>query len=284
MITAKNITEARSLIKRWKSAGDRIALVPTMGNLHEGHLSLCEKAGIVADRVVVSIYVNPLQFGANEDLDRYPRTLKDDQKKLTEIGADMLFTPDNQLMYRDALEKTTQVSVPGVSDILCGQSRPGHFTGVATVVAKLFNIFQPDVAVFGEKDYQQLFIIKRMVKDLFMPIQIEGVATKREADGLAMSSRNGFLSEEQRKIAPTLYQVLSFMRERIVSGDAQASRLEVDGMRTLSEAGFQPEYLTIRRSQDLAAADLAEDKSLVILAAAKLGDTRLIDNVSFTLQ
>lgn len=280
MITIKHLDEMRRRIRDWRSQGERIAFVPTMGNLHEGHLDLVRRANALADRTVVSIFVNPLQFGPNEDLDAYPRTLQADSEKLTAANADLLFTPSVGEVYPNGQQAQCRVEAPGISDILCGASRPGHFVGVATVVCKLFNMVQPDVAVFGEKDFQQLMVIRRMTGDLCMPVEIVGAPTVREADGLAMSSRNGYLTDQQRKIAPTLFRVLQAAAQDIRNGKA-FERVEAEATTQLAEAGFTPDYFTIRRTFDLQPPD-ADDKDLVILAAAHLGKPRLIDNLQVT--
>ena len=206
MNTVKTVRELRAAVARARSEGKRIGFVPTMGNLHSGHVALITKATQRVDFVVASIFVNPLQFGAGEDLDKYPRTLAADQEKLLEAGCSLLFAPTVEEMYPDGMAGQTRVSVPQLSEGLCGASRPGHFEGVATVVSKLFNMVQPDLAIFGQKDYQQLAVIRALVHDLNMPIQIIGEPTVRAADGLALSSRNGFLSEEQRAVAPVVYR------------------------------------------------------------------------------
>lgn len=279
MITVKTIRELRAAVARARDEGKRIALVPTMGNLHAGHIALVEKARQRADFVVASIFVNPLQFGPNEDLDNYPRTLPADQEKLFGAGCNLLFTPSVEEMYPGGLLSQTQISVTGVSEGLCGDSRPGHFDGVATVVAKLFNIAQPDIALFGEKDYQQLAVIRAMVRDLNMPVQIFGEPTVRGADGLALSSRNGYLNEAQRAIAPALYRVLCDTATAIQSGGRDFPRLVDDGLSALEQSGFRPDYLEIREAGSLRPAT-ADDRQLVVLAAAFIGDTRLIDNLS----
>ncbi len=272
------IPDLRAQINEWRSQKKTIALVPTMGNLHAGHLSLVEQA--VADRVVVSIFVNPLQFGVGEDYQTYPRTFEADCEKLEKVGTHLLFTPSMTELYPAGMEATSYVTVPKLSNILCGASRPGHFKGVATVVNILLNIVQPDKALFGEKDYQQLMIIKRMVADLFMPIEIIGVPIVREADGLAMSSRNQYLNAEQRAIAPALWKTIDKMR--LESGERNYTSLENQAMQVLAEAGFKPDYVAVRQAQTLEL-PTAADKNLVILAAAWLGKARLIDNkiVSF---
>ncbi|MEN8214956.1 MAG: pantoate--beta-alanine ligase [Pseudomonadota bacterium] len=273
MKTISTIPELRTQISDWRS----IALVPTMGNLHAGHLSLVEQALSVAERVVVSIFVNPLQFGVGEDYQTYPRTFEADCEKLEQIGTDLLFTPSLTDIYPAGMEATSYVTVPGLSNVLCGASRPSHFSGVATVVNILFNLVQPDKALFGQKDYQQLVIIKRMVADLLMPIEIIGVPIVREADDLAMSSRNQYLSKEQRAIAPRLFQTIDNIRIQIQSGERNYTLLENEAMQRLADAGFKPDYVAVRQAQTL---DLptAADKDLVILAAAWLGKARLIDN------
>lgn len=283
MVSAKQLAELRSWIKRWRQADERIAFVPTMGNLHDGHLALCDRARKLADRVVVSIFVNPLQFGANEDFDQYPRTLAEDQAKLSARGVDLLFLPEDSLVYPQGKALSTQVSVPELSDQLCGAHRPGHFTGVATVVSKLLNMVQPDVAVFGEKDRQQLQIIRQMVADLFMDVQIEGAPIVREADGLAMSSRNGYLTGQEREKAPLLYQCLQQMRRDLLQG-ATIAQVEQSAVKMLENDGFVVDYVAICREQDLKPAQDGVDKALVLLLAANLGKTRLIDNLAVTLQ
>ena len=259
------------------------ALAPTMGNLHEGHIALVKKANTLADRVVASIFINPLQFGPNEDYHSYPRTFEADCDKLEETGVDVLFAPTVEELYPAGLHNTTTINVPmALADTLCGASRPGHFNGVVTVVNILFNIVQPDFALFGEKDYQQLLVIKRMVKDLHLPVQVEGVPTIREEDGLALSSRNNYLTPSERAIAPQLYQALLRASQAISAGERNFSQLEQQGLAALAEVGFRPDYLAIRCSENLALPQ-AGDTSLRILAAAWLGQARLIDNLSVTL-
>ncbi len=272
-------SELRKAIADWRLAGKRIAFVPTMGNLHAGHLKLVSEARQKADRVVVSIFVNPTQFGAGEDFETYPRTEREDQEKLETAGADLLFLPSVSEMY--APDVKTVVSVAGLSELHCGVSRPGHFNGVATVVCKLFNLVQPDIALFGLKDFQQLAMIRTMVRDLDFPVEIVGVDTVREPNGLAMSSRNGYLSTEEIKVAPKLYESLCSARDAVLSGKQAYADIEIQAMLALREAGFQPDYFSICRNNDLKKAG-SEDKDLVILAAAKLGRTRLIDNIYFS--
>jgi len=253
-----------------------------MGNLHDGHLQLLRRAKSQCDCVVVSIFVNPLQFGKGEDLDAYPRTMAADKQKLFAEGTDFLFAPTVDDMYPEGLGPHTLVSVPQISETLCGKSRPGHFAGVATVVCKLFNMVQPDVAVFGEKDFQQLMVIRKMVADLCMPLDIVGVATVRETDGLAMSSRNNYLSKRQRSIAPQLHQILQEYREAIANGFDNYAELEQHAVDDLRVNGFKPDYVSIRDAATLESVS-PDTESIVILAAAKLGRTRLIDNVTLTL-
>ena len=275
-----SIPKLRALIAEWRRHRQRVAFVPTMGNLHPGHLSLVEKARAISDRVVASIFVNPMQFGPAEDFASYPRTLAADEAVLREQGTDLLFAPELAAMYPLDRRRTTRVEVPDISDMLCGEFRPGFFTGVATVVAKLFNLVQPDVAVFGEKDFQQLVIIRRMVTELDWPIEVVGMPTVREADGLAMSSRNAYLRAEERAVAPRLYAVLCDLADRLRGGSGDFQALEAGGMQQLAAAGFQPDYVSVRRWEDLAEPD-ASDRKLVVLAAAWLGDrARLIDNIT----
>ncbi len=274
---AKN-SALRKALNKARNEGQRIGFVPTMGNLHEGHLELVRKAHSVADLVVVSIFVNPLQFGPGEDLDAYPRTMAADKEKLFAEGVQVLYAPEVTEVYPQGMATQTQVQVPDLSETLCGTNRPGHFDGVSTVVSKLFNIVQPDVALFGEKDFQQLSIIRKMVVDLCIPVEIIGVATARADDGLALSSRNGYLNREQRDRAPTLHKTLMDCREAIACGFDNFLQLESHARMRLLQAGFEPDYFAIRDAQTLRA--VTEDtEEIAILAAAKLGSTRLIDNV-----
>lgn len=260
------------------AANGTLGFVPTMGNLHAGHLSLVARARADHDLVVVSIFVNPLQFGANEDLDAYPRTLDADSAALIDAGCDVLFLPSAEELYGDDMLKSTRVQVPELGADYCGASRPGHFDGVTTVVAKLFNIVQPDAAYFGLKDYQQFSIIRKMVSDLAMPVALHGVDTVREASGLALSSRNGYLTPEQKSLAPLLYQTIKSIGEAIAAGEQDFKRLTQAGKQQLQEAGFQLDYLAIANAASLRTAT-KEDSHLVILVAAYLGSTRLIDNL-----
>ncbi len=282
MNTVKTVRELRAAVARARRDGKRIAFVPTMGNLHSGHVTLVERAGQRADFVVTSIFVNPLQFGPSEDLAKYPRTLAADQDKLIEAGCHLLFTPDVEEMYPEGMDGLTRVAVPGVSEGLCGASRPGHFEGVATVVCKLFNMVQPDLAIFGEKDFQQLAVIRKLVRDLNMPIQIMGEPTERAEDGLALSSRNGYLTEAQRAVAPARYATQQETAAAIRSGQTDFPRLEKQAQTRLRKAGLKPDYLEVREALSLRPAS-SEDRQLVILAAAFLGKTRLIDNLAFDL-
>ncbi|UVL83171.1 pantoate--beta-alanine ligase [Pseudomonas sp. B21-028] len=282
MNTVKTVRELRAAVARARSEGKRIAFVPTMGNLHSGHVALVTKAAQRADFVVTSIFVNPLQFGAGEDLDKYPRTLAADQEKLLQAGCHLLFAPSVEEMYPDGMTGQTRVSVPQLSEGLCGASRPGHFEGVATVVSKLFNMVQPDLAVFGQKDFQQLAVIRALVHDLNMPIQIIGEPTVRAEDGLALSSRNGFLSPEQRAVAPVVYRSLNSIAEAIRQGQRDFPALVAEQLKQLEAAGMRPDYLEIRQARTLRPA-MPEDRDLVILVAAFLGTTRLIDNLHLDL-
>jgi len=278
MVVVDNLSGLQQALKTWRQSSQRIAFVPTMGNLHAGHLQLVTEARQLAERVVVSIFVNPSQFGVGEDYASYPRTEQDDIDKLKALDVDLVFMPSVAEMYLP--DAKTTVSVNGISDNYCGAFRPGHFAGVATVVCKLFNMVQPDVAVFGLKDFQQLAVIRTMVKDLNMPVLIVGVDTVREASGLAMSSRNGYLSDGQKVVAASLYQSLLAAKTAVLAGVAYED-VEQKSLLFLQQAGFQPDYFSICRSHDLAKATEA-DNDLVLLVAAKLGSTRLIDNICFT--
>ncbi|QXW45800.1 MULTISPECIES: pantoate--beta-alanine ligase [Pseudomonas syringae group genomosp. 2] len=281
MNTVKTVQELRAAVARARSEGKRIALTPTMGNLHSGHAALVAKAAQRADFVVASIFVNPLQFGPNEDLATYPRTLAADQEKLLQAGCNLLFTPSVEEIYPHGMADQTLVSVPHLSQGLCGASRPGHFEGVATVVSKLFNMVQPDLAIFGEKDFQQLAVIRAMVRDLNMPIQIIGEPTVRADDGLALSSRNGYLNEAQRAAAPALYQAIRQTADAISAGEQDFDALLTSKKQQLEAAGFRIDYLEIRDATSLRPTT-AENRDVVILAAAFLGKTRLIDNLHLT--
>lgn len=280
MLHIEQLSQLKAVRQTWREQQRRVAFVPTMGNLHSGHLKLVKQAQQVADEVVVSIYVNPMQFGANEDLDAYPRTLQDDMQALLALGVAAVFTPSTDDIYPRGLDAQTFVEVPEISDILCGASRSGHFRGVATIVTKLFNMVMPDVAVFGKKDYQQLKVITNMVADLSMDIEILGVETEREATGLAKSSRNGYLSDSQKHAATVIYAQLQRAAERIKQGQPNLADIEAQAHTAIQQAGLEPEYFTVRRCTDLSAAKPADEpEALVILAAAKCGNTRLIDNL-----
>ena len=278
----KDISELREIRRTWQSSAKVIAFVPTMGNLHQGHLNLVREAKKQADIVVVSIFVNPLQFGPDEDLDAYPRTLEKDSYLLEDLGVDALFMPTTNDIYARGLEQQTFVEVPGLSYMICGASRPGHFRGVATIVCKLFNMVQPNLAFFGEKDFQQLQVIKAMVTDLSMNLKVFGVTTTREDDGLAMSSRNQYLKGLERKLAPTLYEKMHELVDEIHAGRRDFSRLTQEYKLQLANLGFNPDYLEIRNVENLLQPG-HEDQHLVLLAAAFLGKTRLIDNLQIRL-
>jgi pantoate--beta-alanine ligase len=277
MIVTSDLNELRATVAQWR-AGGNLAFVPTMGNLHEGHLTLVREARRLADRVAVSIFVNPMQFGADEDFDGYPRTFQRDQELLEGEGVDLLFAPTVETIYPRPPQEQTRVEVPGISNLLCGASRPGHFVGVATVVCKLFNMVQPDIALFGDKDYQQLAVIRRMTEDLNMPVRVVGIPTVRESDGLAMSSRNGYLTPEQRARAPAIFEILQQTAAAIAAGNRDFAALEREAQAKLATAGLRPDYFSVRRVSDLQPAQ-PDDADLVLLAAAFLGKARLIDNL-----
>jgi pantoate--beta-alanine ligase len=277
MKTETTIQGLHAALGSARAARKTIGFVPTMGNLHEGHIKLVQEARLRCDVVVVSIFVNPTQFGVGEDFDKYPRTLEADSKMLFDARCDILFAPAVQQMYGDAPQHTT-VQVDAIADDLCGKSRPGHFTGVATVVTKLFNIVQPNIAFFGEKDYQQLAVIRHLTRDLCFPIDIIGVPTVRAADGLALSSRNGYLSEAERAQAPSIYQTMNQLKDALLQGERNYEGLMSVGRQKLSAAGFDVDYLEIRTPLLLTPTDSSNE--WVILVAARLGKTRLIDNLS----
>lgn len=282
MKTIREINTLREVLHGFRQDGDTVALVPTMGGLHQGHIALMRLASEYAERVVASVFVNPTQFGPREDFENYPRTFDTDRRRLSRGGVDIMFVPSHEDIYPYGAGSMTSVSVPDLSTILCGEKRPGHFDGVTSVVNRLFNIVAPDVAVFGQKDYQQLVIIRRMVADLHMPIKILVGPTHRDKAGLAMSSRNRYLSDEERERAAELYATICECRDRFLSGDRDLGALTADGFARLVRAGFDPEYLSIRQAGDLAALD-EKSRFLIVLAAARLGDARLIDNVMFEL-
>lgn len=269
-------------LRAWRAArreaGRSLALVPTMGNLHAGHLSLVARAVEEADEAIASIFVNPLQFGPDEDYASYPRTLEADVEALRDAGCTAVFTPERSAIYPGPEAEVCRVEVPGISEILCGAHRPGHFSGVATVVAKLFNLVDPEVALFGLKDYQQLTVIRRMAQGLGFGLRIVGVTTVRAEDGLALSSRNSYLDEDERRRAPVLYQTLRWIAERITDAEHDFTHLQGAGIARLQDAGFRPEYLEVREADSLVPAG-RESRHLVLLAAAQLGRARLIDNL-----
>lgn len=281
MRTINSLKELRTILRGYRREGKTIGLVPTMGNLHEGHISLVRKASEAADVVVTSIFVNPMQFGASEDLDTYPRTLDEDQRQLEAAGNTLVFAPGVEEIYPSGLVRQTKVIVPEVSDGHCGASRPGHFEGVATVVTMLFNMVQPDIAVFGEKDFQQLAVIRKLVRDLMIPVEVIGAPTIREDDGLAKSSRNGYLNDAERAIAPVVYQTMQESARKLSAGRTDFDALEQEASDALTAAGLRPDYFNIVNSVTLKPAT-PEDTELTILVAAFLGTTRLIDNLSVT--
>jgi len=278
METVTTVDAVRARVLQWRAAGLRVAFVPTMGNLHAGHMSLLAAARYRGDRVVASIFVNPLQFGPSEDYTAYPRTLLEDQQLLQEARCDLLFAPSVADMYPHGGDQRTLIVVRGLSHILCGRFRPGHFDGVATVVAKLFGIVAPDVAVFGEKDYQQLLVVRHMTLDLALPVEIVGAPTVRATDGLALSSRNRFLSAEERARAPAIHQSLSRAARAIYGGSTDYAALEREGSVMLQRAGMSVDYFSIRNAADLTE-PTAASTDLVVLTAVRLGRARLIDNL-----
>lgn len=283
MHTVHTIQAVRDFVKKAKQQGKTVGFVPTMGNLHAGHIHLVHQAKSQCDIVLCSIFVNPTQFAANEDFGSYPRTLEADSQQLQAANCDLLFAPSAQEMYPNGHSQQTVVTVNGLSEQLCGEFRPTHFAGVATVVSKLFNIVQPDSAFFGEKDFQQLAVIRCLSAELAFPINIVGVATQRAEDGLALSSRNGYLSAQERALAPALYQVLTQLRTAILNGQREYTMLCEASVLHLQKMGFDPDYVSVRRSDNLQLAN-DSDNDLVILVAAKLGTTRLIDNLAFSLK
>ncbi|BEN32086.1 pantoate--beta-alanine ligase [Serratia marcescens] len=277
MIIIETLPMLRQQIRRWRQEGKRIALVPTMGNLHDGHMTLVDEARARADVVVVSIFVNPMQFDRPDDLARYPRTLQEDSEKLTRRGVDLVFAPAPAAVYPQGLEQQTYVDVPGISSILEGASRPGHFRGVSTIVSKLFNLVQPDLACFGEKDYQQLALIRKMVADMGYDIDIVGVPTVRAKDGLALSSRNGYLTAEERKIAPQLSKIMNALAQQLANGERHVEEMLEQTAEQLRAAGFTPDELFIRDADSLQPLTVDSQRA-VVLMAAWLGKARLIDN------
>jgi pantoate--beta-alanine ligase len=282
----ERVSALRAAVSSARKQDKSIAFVATMGNLHAGHLELVKSAKLQADFVVVSIYVNPTQFGENEDLSTYPSTPDEDARLLAECGADLLFLPSQQTMYPGELAAQTVVYVPDIGDLYCGVDRPEHFYGVTTVVSRLFNMVQPDVAVFGKKDYQQMVILQRMVTDLAFPVEIHGVTTVRSSEGLALSSRNGYLSEKQLATAAKFYATLQAMGQSLQTSKRtkkEIKKLEQQAKKSLRAAGFKPQYITVCRQADLKPA-AKKDVELVILAAAVLGKARLIDNLEVLIE
>jgi pantoate--beta-alanine ligase len=280
--TVSSTSDVHDRLERWRAAHQTIALVPTMGNLHDGHLSLARLARTIADRVVMTIFVNPTQFGAGEDFEHYPRTLDEDRAKLIAEGTvDLLVVPADSAIYPFGIEDAVRVVMPSLANELCGAHRPGHFDGVASVVCRLLNIVDPDVLVLGRKDYQQLVLVRRMVADLRMRARVVSGTTWREPDGVAMSSRNRYLTPEERARAPALHATLERVRAALVQGATDHAGLEREAVDTLRRAGFEPDYVEIRMAADLAKpADPAAADELIVLGAARLGRARLIDNTS----
>jgi pantoate--beta-alanine ligase len=282
VLVISNSDALRETLGEFRHSGEHIALVPTMGNLHEGHLRLVRLARENAERVVVSIFVNPTQFSEGEDFEQYPRTLERDARHLKKLKVDVVFAPDVETMYPFGIDNATSVTVPVLTAEFCGAYRPGHFDGVTSVVSRLFSLVQPDVAIFGQKDFQQQLVIRRLVDDLRLPIRIVSGPTVRESDGLALSSRNQYLSEEERAIAPTLHSVLQGIGKDLTSGKRNFGELEEKAHQALADAGFDPEYVGIRRAENLEPPDRDCDE-IVVLGAARLGSARLIDNIVVTI-
>lgn len=283
MITVDRIAELRAVVRQWRAEGARVGFVPTMGSLHAGHISLLAAARFRADRVIASVFVNPLQFGPSEDFERYPRSPLEDSQLLADAGCDLLFLPAVEEIYPEGRQSATRISVKPLADILEGAHRPGHFDGVATVVAKLFGIVQPDVAVFGEKDYQQLAVIRRMTADLDIPVEIVGAPTVRSPDGLAMSSRNRYLSTAERALAPRIHAALKGAAARVDQGGRDYAAIMEQGAQELRDAGMQPDYFEVRDAATLLP-PVPDTRELVILVAARLGKARLIDNLRVALR
>jgi pantoate--beta-alanine ligase len=281
MQTITRIAQLRDMVTRWRLARESIAFVPTMGNLHMGHASLMSAAHLHGRRVISSIFVNPMQFGPTEDFSAYPRTPHDDASLLGEYGVDALFQPTVDEMYPSGSVGSTVIDVPGLTDILCGVYRPGHFQGVATVVVKLLSLVQPDVAIFGEKDFQQLTVIRRVVDDLNLPVKIVGAPTVRAEDGLALSSRNRYLSEADRAAAPAMYRALDRARRRLEAGDTDYAAIQAEGLAALQAAGIRADYFEVRTADRLAV-PTPDDVHIVVLSAGRLGKARLIDNIQCT--
>jgi pantoate--beta-alanine ligase len=278
--TVQTVNDVRAAVAGWRAAGERIAFAPTMGNLHAGHLSLAALAAGAAPRVVMSIFVNPTQFGPSEDFASYPRTQAEDQRLISAAGnVDLLFVPSAEEVYPFGLDDAVRVQLPALSRDLCGASRPGHFDGVASVVCRLLNIVTPEILFLGQKDYQQYVLMQRMIADLKLPVELRMGPTHREADGLAMSSRNRYLDAEQRRHAPALYAALQRLRDELRSGGKDFAELTRRARAELEQAGFRPDYVEIRRRGTLGTVDSARDEPLIVLGAAWLGRARLIDNL-----
>lgn len=282
MYQATSVTELHQYVQHWKDHGQSIAFVPTMGNLHNGHISLLEKGQSLCDRSICSIFVNPMQFGPNEDWDHYPRTLEADLEKLEAVGCDLVYLPSASELYPEGLDKISHVLVTDLSDNYEGAHRPGHFTGVATVVLKLFNIVKPDVSVFGKKDYQQYRVVSKMVEDFNLEVQIIGQETTREASGLATSSRNQYLDARQLETAPIIYQQLQQTARAIEQGERDFKTLEDAAVARLNDAGFDTNYFVICNAETLLPAT-ADDRDLVVLVTTAMGPTRLLDNIEISL-
>lgn len=284
MQTITEIHQLRQQIRAWRINGEKITFVPTMGNLHQGHSSLVEQARQHGTKVVVSIFINPMQFDNQEELAKYPRTITDDQTELESMGTDLLFLPSPEMIYPQGFTNTCFVKVPALAELFCGRSRPGHFTGVTTVVNKLFNLVQPDIAIFGEKDFQQLLLIRQMVTDLFINVEIIAAPTKREQSGLAMSSRNNYLNAYQREQqAPIIYQSLANTQYQLMAGERDFAALEAAAIECIENAGLTIDFFNIQNADDLSKADHTSTQ-VVILVAAYLGKARLIDNLICDLQ
>ena len=282
MDQAISVSELRQYVQHWKDHKQSIAFIPTMGNLHQGHLSLIEKGQSLCDRSICSIFVNPMQFGPNEDFNHYPRTLDQDIKYLKSVGCDLVYMPTASELYPQGLDNISQIMVTDLTESYEGAHRPGHFTGVATIVAKLFNIVKPDISVFGKKDYQQYCVIKKMVQDLNLDVEIIGQETSREASGLATSSRNQYLSTEQKKQAALIYQTLQEASDKILKGERDFVSIEKQAIDHFNRAGFNTDYFNICNADTLNPAT-AEDRRLVILVTTSLGGTRLLDNIEIDL-
>ena len=282
MYQATSVIELRQYIQHWKNHGKSIAFIPTMGNLHQGHISLIEKGQSLCDHTICSIFVNPMQFGPNEDFNHYPRTLERDIDQLEAIGCDLIYLPAASELYPDGLEKITQVQVTDLTGIFEGAHRPGHFTGVATIVLKLLNIVRPDVSIFGKKDFQQYRVISKMVEDLNLEVDIIGAETTREPNGLATSSRNQYLSDDQKELASLIYRTLKESAASITAGENTFDKLEQRAIERLNQAGFETDYFCVCNVETLEPAS-PEDRRLVILVTARLGETRLLDNIEIDL-